>query len=51
LEGRNVGTGVDHQWKVIVGGVSDKGHKIATRKIDLLVVIEMIPSDGRPGRG
>ena len=25
LEGRNVWTGVDHQWKVIVGSVSDKG--------------------------
>jgi hypothetical protein len=44
LEGRgNVGTGVDHQWKVIVGGIIDKGRKIASRKIDLLVVIEMAP--------
>jgi hypothetical protein len=43
LEGRNVGTGVDHQWKVIVGSVSDKGRKISTRKINLSVVIEMIP--------
>ena len=43
MEGRNVGTGVDHQWKVIVGGISHKGRKIATRKINLSVVIEMIP--------
>jgi hypothetical protein len=43
LEGRNVGTGMDHQWKVTVGGISNKGRKIATRKINLSVVIEMIP--------
>jgi hypothetical protein len=34
---------MDHQWKVIVGGVSNKGRKIATGKIDLSVVIEKIP--------
>ncbi len=43
LEGRNVGTGMDHQWKVIVGRVSDKGRKIATGKINLSVVIEKSP--------
>ncbi len=26
-----------------MGGISDKGHKIARRKINLLAVIEMIP--------
>ncbi len=39
----NVGTGVDHQWKVIVGGISNKGRKIATGKINLSVVVEKIP--------
>ncbi len=43
MEVRNVRTDMDHQWKVIVGGVSNKGHKMAMRKINLLVVIEMIP--------
>ncbi len=43
MEGRNVGTGMDHQWKVIVGGVSNKGRKIATGKIDLLVMIKKTP--------
>ncbi len=43
MECRNVGTDMDHQWKVIVGSVSNKGRKIATRKIGLVVIIEMIP--------
>ncbi len=46
LEGRNVRTGMDQQWKVIVGGVSNKGCKIAVSKINLLVLIEMIPLRG-----
>ena len=43
LESRDVGTVVDHQRKVLMGGLSDEGCKIAAREINRRVIVEVAP--------
>ena len=43
MESRDVRVGVDHQRKVVVGGISNKGCKIAAREINSRDIVEVIP--------
>ena len=43
MESHNAGAGVDHQRKVVVGGISDEGCKIAAREINRRVIVEVAP--------